>query len=180
MWKSVAMIALAACSTNYMPQSRGHVSVVMVDGQVQYVRDGRSYPHGFLGNGLVDAVRGERAAEQAATEYHERIRDGVIGVLVGAGCMLAGTTLLVRDLSLGDQQDRTREQIEAVAVLGCSVLMMGSSFYAATAEPYRWDAINLFNDRYAQPPSFAAPPYAAEAARIEIQQHPLAATAPAP
>jgi hypothetical protein len=171
MWKSPAIIALVGCSSNYMPLARGHVAITMQDGQLTYVRDGRSYAHGMLGSGLVDAVRGVPAAEQAAHEYHDRIKDAVIGVLVGAGCMVAGTVMLTRDLAI-DSGNTGREEVEAVAVLGCSVLMLGSSLYAVTAEPYRWDAINLFNDRYAQPPSFA-PPYAAEAARIETQQHPL-------
>lgn len=168
------MIALAGCSSNYMPQARGHVAITMQDGQVTYVRDGRSYPHGMLGFGLVEAVRGVPAAEQAAHEYHDRIRDGLVGMLVGAGAMLAGTILLTRDLAYEGSGNSTREQLEAGAAIGGMVLMLGSSLYTISAEPYRWDAINLFNDRYAQPPAFA-PPYAAEAARIETQQKPLVA-----
>jgi hypothetical protein len=170
---AITLAALAGCSSNYMPLARGHVAITMQDGQVTYVRDGQRYPHGLLGSGLTDAVRGVPAAELAAREYHDRIRDGIVGMLVGAGVMLAGTVLLAHDAATSEGRDATtREELEATAAVGGMALMLGSSFYTITAEPYRWDAINLFNDQYAQPPSFAAP-YAAEAARIETQQHPL-------
>src|ERR1700733_11032137 len=52
----VAMLALAGCSSQYLPRSRGHVAVSIQDGKVVYVRDGGSYPHGMFGGGLVDAV----------------------------------------------------------------------------------------------------------------------------
>ena len=35
--------------------------------------------------------------------------------------------------------------------IGCTALMFGGMFYSLSAEPYRWDAINRFNDSEPQP-----------------------------
>jgi hypothetical protein len=75
--------ALTACTSSYVPQSRGRVGMILQGGAQAYVRDGRIYPHGFLGGGLLRAVAGNAAAERAARES----RSPATGLLVGlAAC----------------------------------------------------------------------------------------------
>ena len=143
-------LAATACSSSYTPQSRGRVSVMMQGGAPVYVRDGKIYEHGFLGGGLEDAVRGNAAAEVAADEYTGRLKLGLLGTFGGLGCMIAGTSYAASRID--DDSDDSEDNAERALwiALGCSVVTIVSAIYMASAEPYRWDAINLFND--APPP----------------------------
>lgn len=158
-WSALA-VGSAACSTGYVPRTPGRIAVTLDGGQYAYVRDGQRHRHGLFGGGLVDAVRGVPAAEAAADEYHDRMRDGF---LVGIGGLLcSGVAFGVAvGQSLDDQPDRHASTAAWVA-LGCAVAMGGGFIYMASAEPYRWDAINIFNDtmeaRGTAP--FAPPPFA--------------------
>ena len=156
-----AVATLAACSTNYTPRSPGRVFVTMDGGQPTYVRDGVSHRHGFLGSGLQRAVRGNIAAEAAADEYHDRLRDGLLVMLLGGTCATTALVWGVSDAS-GSETNHDRAATKMLVALGCSVLMMGGAFYTASAEPYRWDAINIFNDSgppvypgYGPPPGYS-------------------------
>lgn len=153
---ALALVA-TACSTNYVPRSPGRVFVTMEDGMPAYVRDGQSYRHGFLGSGLKKAVRGNPQAEAAADEYHDRIRDGLLVTLLGGVC--AGTAL---GMAMGDavnEQPDSHVETKLLVALGCTGLMLGGALYTATAEPYRWDAINIFNDNPPPPPPGMYPGY---------------------
>ena len=145
---AVSFAALPACSSSYIPQARGRVSMMLMNGSFAYVRDGRVYPHGFLGSGLVKAVRGNAAAERAAREYHDRQRDGL---LVGAGglvCSVLSTAAMAHDLSGQQAADGSADEFPSTGwlALGCLVAGLAGLGYIATAEPYRYDAINIFND----------------------------------
>jgi hypothetical protein len=156
--RSFATLAvLAACSSHYIPHSRGRVAVVIQGGMPAYVRDGNLHPHGFFGRGLQEAVVGNPEAEAAATEFHDRVRDGFIAVIVGAVCMPVSFGYLAAN-ALNDHPSNQAAQIGTAAAIGCTALLMGGAIYTATAEPYRWDAINLFNDAEATPPMPSRPP----------------------
>jgi len=149
---STAM-AVTACSSSYTPQSRGRVSVMMQSGQHAYVRDGKSYEHGFLGGGLVEVVKGNPAAERAANEYHDRMTWGLLGVLGGMVCSIGGLGYAIAQIDEDGQSDSDDKARTGLYIaLGCTVVMMIGTGYLASAEPYRWDAINLFND--APPPMY--------------------------
>jgi len=154
---ALAALTVSACSTNYEPRSPGRVFVTMEAGTPTYVRDGKSYRHGFLGSGLKKAVRGNPQAERAADEYHDRLRDGLLVTLLGGVC--AGTALgMAMGDAIDDESDRNIETKMLVA-LGCTGLMLGGTIYLTTAEPYRWDAINIFNDNPPPPPPGLYPGY---------------------
>ena len=142
---ALTALVAAGCSTSYLPRSPGRVFVTMDGGVPAYVRDGRSYRHGFLGSGLREAVSGNRQAERAADEYHDRIRDGLLIALVGGVCTGTALGMAISDLEPNGGSNRGADTKLLVA-LGCTGLMMGGALYTATAEPYRWDAINIFND----------------------------------
>ena len=155
--RMVAVVALlAACSSHYIPRSRGRVGVVMQGGTPAYVRDGEVHPHGFFGAGLEEAVRGNPGAERDAAEYHDRMRDGFLATIVGSVCMPVAVGYLAAE-SVQDQPSTMNQNIAIGAALGCTALMFGGLFWAVSAEPYRWDAINRFNDTELPPgpPGFA-------------------------
>lgn len=160
MTRLLALASLvAACSTNYVPRSPGRVAVTMEDGAPAYVRDGQSYRHGFLGSGLRKAVRGNPQAEAAADEYHDRIRDGLLVTLLGGVCMGTALGMAISEIDENSSSSDRRAQTEVLVALGCTGLMLGGALYTATAEPYRWDAINIFNDNPPPPPPGLYPGY---------------------
>ena len=153
-------LSVTACSSNFIPQSRGRVSIIMDSGAPAYVRDGVRYKHGFLGGGLVKAVRGHPQAEAAAREYRGRLRTGLLTTLLGSACVI-GTAISAGVRHDWNDQDSNDVPVELWATLGCTVVMFVGVGYAVTAEPYRWDAINLFNEGFAPPapgPYYPAPP----------------------
>ena len=150
-----ATLVCTACSSSYTPQSRGRVSVMMEGGSIVYVRDGKTYEHGLLGGGLEDAVQGNAAAEEAAGEYSGRLTLGLIGILGGLGCMIGTTTYAARQVD-NDDDDSAKNAL--FFALGCSAVTIVASIYLASAEPYRWDAINLFNDAPPPAPMYGPPP----------------------
>jgi hypothetical protein len=136
---------VVACSSSYVPQSRGRVAVTIQGGTFEYVRDGQHYPHGFFGSGLEDAVAGNPRAAQSAHEYHDRVLDGTIAAVVGSLCMPAALTYVLVEAA-NEPTSRQTTEVGALVALGCTALLIGGASYAASAEPYRWDAINQFND----------------------------------
>jgi hypothetical protein len=156
---AVLIAALVGCSSGYMPQARGRVAVTMIGGTPAYVRDGKTYPHGLLGGGLVDAVQGVPAAEHAAGEYRGRLKTGLLVALGGMVCTGVAMGLALRHVDDTDPyDDRNEVPTEALVGLGCLVVAFGGLGYLFTAEPYRWDAINIFNDSVLPPPGAPGAP----------------------
>jgi hypothetical protein len=156
---ALTLIAVTGCSSSYMPQSRGRVAVTMRSGAPAYVRDGRVYEHGVLGGGLVNVVQGNPAAMKAAHEYRDHMTNGLVGMFSGLGAMLGGAiyaaTYADQDYEHNNKLDSEVRVGLGVALLGMVLMIVGGA-YLASAEPYRWDAINLFND--APPPSLPNAP----------------------
>ena len=147
---AAVLAALPACSSGYIPQTRGKVAMVLQNGAPVYVRDGQIYRHGFLGSGLLRAVAGNPRAEAAAREYHDRQRDGLLVGTAGMLCSVIAAGAMAAELSGHDRFDDGEQGDEvptaAWLALGCFVAGMGGFGYVITAEPYRYDAMNIFND----------------------------------
>ncbi|GEM_PF-2070825 len=148
-----AVLAATACSTSYVPRTPGRLFVTMDSGKPSYVRDGQRYDHGILGGGLQEAVRGNPRAEAAAAEYRSRMSNGLLVMVVGAVCtgVAIGSAIADESGEYDPGADR-RAQTKLLVATGCLGLILGGSFYAISAEPYRWDAINIFND--SPPPGY--------------------------
>ena len=140
------LLAVSACSSNYIPQQRGRVAVIMKTGQPAYVRDGRVYEHGLLGGGLEEVVAGHPAATVAANEYTDRLKWGLVGMLLGSAAMIGGMTYAISEAEPFDEDNNDDSERGAYIALGGAIVMIVGAFYLASAEPYRWDAINIFND----------------------------------
>ncbi|MEO8701127.1 MAG: hypothetical protein ABI867_13845 [Kofleriaceae bacterium] len=149
-----AAIAAIGCSTHYTPRTPNRIAVVMDAGKPAYMRDGILYPHGLLGGGLVDAVAGNPGAEDAANEYRSRVGTGLVVGLLGLGCLtVASSIALANAVEEGNQSNRTTGWV----ALGCAIATIAGMSYGISAEPYRWDAVNIFNDTQA-PPQLPGPP----------------------
>jgi hypothetical protein len=60
--------------------------------------------------------------------------------------MLGGTIYLTTEIAQQDRATNAQAGLAAAAIFGGMVVMFVGAGYFASAEPYRWDAINLFND----------------------------------
>ncbi|HTR53883.1 MAG TPA: hypothetical protein VMJ10_24480 [Kofleriaceae bacterium] len=165
----LAILALAVgtigCSSQYFPRAPNHVTMTMQDGKLVYVRDGRTFEPG-LGGGLVEAVQGNGAAVAAAEEFRSRQITGLAATLLGTAGFVGGFAWT--GAYLGADSNRPSSDYTApglLVVAGLVAMIVGAS-YIATAQPYQWDAINLFNDgaggNYGpplqRPPTFTPPP----------------------
>ena len=168
--RRAAVVALAclACSSHYTPRARGRVAITIVDGKQVYVRDGQMYPHGLLGGGLESAVAGNPAAVAAAHQYHDHLRDGLIAILAGSAAMVGGLSYgMAEAVQTNPNSTRVDGVPFAIALVGLAVMMYGTAT-AATAEPLRWDAINIFNDGGNLAPP-GPPGYAATAPTLRMR-----------
>lgn len=139
---ATAMALLAGCSTRYVPQTPGRVSIVMQDGSLAYQRDGQAFPHGFVGNGLINAVNGDPEATEAAETYVGRNIGGFAATMIGSACLLGSAIAL-------SPERRTDSRVAAsLGMLFCALggYVTGGVLYQS-AVPYQLDAINIFNDR---------------------------------
>ena len=148
-----AVLALGltvGCSTSYVPQSSGRISVVQVGGIPSYARDGKIYHGGIGGGELEEAVRGNPAAEQHAREYKAGTLSGFVSTIVGGAAMAAGVGLLAADAAAHESQ-RGR-QIGGAATLGLGfVAYVVGLALVVNAQPHMWDAINVYNDGVRSP-----------------------------
>lgn len=151
----VAVVAALGCSSQYMPRSPRRVAVTIRDGKPAYVRDGRVFDVGPFGGGLDEVVAGNPDAIAAANEYHSRLTTGFLAAVLGAVSVGAGGAWAARNAVA----DPNNQNLAAPMLLlaGGLVLVVAGSIYATTAEPYRWDAINIFNDAADQTPAWPPP-----------------------
>jgi hypothetical protein len=148
----IAIVATAGCSSQYMPRSPRRVAVTIRDGKPAYVRDGRVFDVGPFGGGLDEVVAGNPDAVTAANEYHSRLMDGFLAAMLGAASMTVGGGWAAREAVVEPNNQNLATPL--VLLAGGLVLILAGSVYAATAEPYRWDAINIFNDAADQTPAW--------------------------
>jgi hypothetical protein len=144
---AIAAVALVlGCSTQYTPEPSPRIHVVMVGGMPAYEKNGETHSHGFAGSGLVDAVEDDPEALEAAETYHGRTVGGLIAVIGGLACGIAGVALIASNA--GQEPDDQRTAIGGAAL----VCMLGGSIAGlvliSTAQPYQWDAINIYNDSH--------------------------------
>lgn len=115
----------------------------MKDGAVAYARDGKVYKHGAFEGGLLKAVRGVPAAEDAAHTMRSRLGWGFAGFLGGLACSTIAAVAAVGDPSTPEREGSDIAAITALACLGGSMIGAG---YMISAVPYQYDAVNIFND----------------------------------
>ncbi len=139
---ALTLVALVGCSSAYTPRPGRRLSVLMQGGKVVYVRDGQRFDHGAFGSGLQKAVRGVPQAEAAAGEYHERSVNGVIALSLSLVAIIVGAGRMGYHLS----QEHNPDYIDVGLLVGGFVAYGYGLHQIATAQPYLYDAINIYND----------------------------------
>lgn len=154
------MLAAAACSTQYRPQPGPRVSVVLENSNLAYARDGKTYPHGFAGDGLVEAVSDNPRAREAAETYRSRLTSGFVLTLIGTVCLATAAVAVVPTYAADDPPAGAQALVVGAAACGLAGLISGGALLGS-AQTYHWDAINMYNDdleRRAPPPFWPYPP----------------------
>jgi hypothetical protein len=137
-----AAVLAAGCSSMYIPRPGRRISAIIKGGQIVYVRDGREFPAGAFGSGIRDAVSGVPPAEAAADEFHDRLVNGLLGLVVSLGCVTVGAVRWT-----GEAVNEENPDVYDAALAGCFVIGYAVGFHQLiTAQPYLYDAINIYND----------------------------------
>jgi hypothetical protein len=159
-----ASLASTGCATRYQPRSAHRLSVVMEDGSLAYHRDGETIKHGFFGGGLVEAVEEDPAAREAAATYRGRMAGSFISMTAGFVCFIGGVAWAVSEDSSGSGLFSSDAGAIYTGALGCLLAgAIAGSVLAMSAQPYHFDAINIYNDNAEtrayrfQPPVLPAP-----------------------
>jgi hypothetical protein len=143
----VAAVALsfatAACSTHYVPQSNGRISVVMDPGP-GFMKDGRTYHPGPFGGDIDEAVAGNAKAEEEANTYQNDQTIGFACTLAGLAAILAGGVVLGADFPTSGQANGLPPSL-GLALGGIIAEVIGLGF-TMSAQTHLWDAINIYND----------------------------------
>ncbi len=185
-------IALPACSTHYQPMPGPRISTVVQGGGPVYVRDGREFPHGFVGGGLVDAVEGDPQATEAAETYRDRNVAGLIVSGIGTLCLIGGIVGLAttRD-STGSygSSNQSADYIAGGAILCGLAGLIAGPIVVASGQTYQFDAVNIYNDHveqrmrmpyYPPPGAYPVPPTATAPGPPRLPPPASAPPAPAP
>jgi hypothetical protein len=130
------------CATHYQPRMSPRISVAMSGGMPEYTRDGQVFEHGLAGGGLVDAVAGDPEATEAAETYNNRMIGGLVSDGIALACVGAGIGLTANRASRNEGIDPLAGAAITCGLAGAVVALV----LIASAQPYQWDAINLYND----------------------------------
>ncbi len=140
---ALAVAFAGACATSYSPKGlRGRIATVWKNGEVAYVRDGKTYSRGLWGKGLISAVEGVPMAEAAARSSYRR---AALGTVLTATGLLCGLVVL----AVADEMNEGESNGALLATGACMLGVSGGLATTMSAAPYTQDAINIFNDSVA-------------------------------
>jgi hypothetical protein len=137
------LLATTGCSTHYVPQSRGRISVV-TDPSMGLYKDGRTYRAGLLGGDVDEAVAGNRRASEEAAAFQTDQTIGTVFTFGGLAFVVGGAAVLIGDLPTSNQSKALPTSL-GLMLGGLVVEMVGLGFSMA-AQPHLWDAVNIYND----------------------------------
>lgn len=138
------VLAVGGCSSTYRPAQSPRIATVMDGGSLALVRDGKSYPVGFFGGGVEDAVEGNSAAEEHARAFRNLTIAGFSTSVLGLGMEIGGLVLSANNF--GNGGDSNKQAAGAVLVVSGIAAAIVGSVLIATAQPRLWDAVNTYND----------------------------------
>ena len=156
-------IGLPSCSSSFHPAESPRIAMVIEDGGMTLIRDGRSYPVGMFGTEVVDAVQGNPAAEAQARSFRNQMITGWSVYAGGLALSIGGIATWQANEASGDGDGAHLG--EALTIAGIAALLTGGGFIM-NAQPKLWDAVNLYNygvdarlHYQAWPPRGYPPPY---------------------
>jgi hypothetical protein len=145
---TAALLAQAACaSTSYRPRADGRIATALEDGHQVLIKDGKTYPFG--GDGLLQAVAGNPAAEEHARSYSSDMHIALAEDLIGLGALIAGAVVAApaQDAN-GNALPVSTERQTAGAILGIAglIAVIVGGVQTASAQAHFMDAVNVYND----------------------------------
>lgn len=185
---ALLVLLCSACSSSYQPANSPRIATKADGGGLTLVRDGEEFPVGVFGSDVLDAVRGNPAAEEHALSFRNYMIGG-FSVYAG-GVTMGFTGLGMMSVAPADSNQHTMGTILGVAGLGAAV---AGIVLLVNAPPHLYDAINIYNDAvdarlrqryYLTPPSYypplSTPPIAPPPAPPDPSAAPATPPAPAP
>lgn len=145
-WIVLAALA-SSCASTYVPRRSQVLRIVVEGGQPMLVKQGRLYPIGVFGAGLVEVTEDNPRALEHAEAFHQGMTWGFVGYLAGLGVILASPVALA-----AGGQDRNGQPTSAGLGIFSGLLLGGmvvTGFGLASltsAQPRMYDAINQYND----------------------------------
>lgn len=132
---TIALSSMGCASSEFRPSSRGvRLAIILEDGQVKYVREGRTY------SWLTDAVADHDAAVRAAKAANTAMVEGVGLEVVGLSLLIAGMFISGRNSSADARA------LSGGLALGGAGALFGATALISRSYALRLDAINLYND----------------------------------
>jgi hypothetical protein len=145
----ISAIVSMGCATSYSPQEPGRIYFLTSGkGDLVFAKDGKTYSSQWTSSDILEAVSGNKAAEEHARTFVRRQwTAGAMVILAGVG-LVVGYTLLYAGIT-GDPNsiDRRATAIAGVStLLGSCASLIGGVTVGATSESHLYDAINIYND----------------------------------
>ncbi|HEY4157265.1 MAG TPA: hypothetical protein VGM29_04175 [Polyangiaceae bacterium] len=149
---SSALLALSAgCSSGYQPAESPRASLVMDEGAPHVVRDGVDKGGFTFGDGVVNAVQGNRRAEEEARLGRKLIIGGFVLDLTGIALETGGLIYTI------DNPQKNGAHGLGLVNGGLSVGLAGT-IMILNGQPHLYDALNIYNDRLEDPAWTPRPP----------------------
>jgi hypothetical protein len=168
----LAALLAAGCSSSYRPAVGPRIATGLKGGTVTFYKEGKEYPIGVFGAGVVDVVRGNRRAEEEARTARGLIIGGTVCTLSGLATVGAGIAVTA---TASDQHD-TQANVGLGLILGGLVVETVGLVLDLNASPHVYDAVAIYNDGL---PPIQYPPRATVPAP-QPAPFPPPATVPAP
>jgi hypothetical protein len=154
----VLMVTLLSvgCGTSYSPREPGRISFVLTgQGEEALEKDGKRYKIGGFSEDLVEAVRGNAAAEEQARSsvHQQRVATGLT-ILGGTGLALGylSFAFLVGPYDSSDgggPSPKARRNLMITMSSGLLVALValaGAGRYSQQAQAQLLDAVNIYNE----------------------------------
>jgi hypothetical protein len=140
------LLCSVGCSSTYMPRPGPRLSVVMDEGRLAYVRDGKKFEGGWLGGDIEGAVQGNPVAEEYARDFKSGMVAGFATTMVASALVVAGA--VVTGVEEGPSTGRATVPVTGLAMMGAGLVVdLIGLVLVARATPHLWDAVNAYNDR---------------------------------
>lgn len=152
------VLALAGCSSQFMPPRDPHITTIVQGGMLTYVRDGRKFPHGLSGSGLVSAVSGDPEARQAAETYYHHNVTGFVLNGVGLFGVVGGSATFVAERPANSNRLNAGQAVAITAMVAGLACTITGLVLIATGQPYQFDAVNIYNTHVDEKLRGYAPP----------------------
>ena len=161
---SLAVALVAGCSSTYVPRRHQSLRLVIEAGVPSVVKNGRLYPVGLLGGGLVDATEDNPRAVEHAEAFHSGMTWGVVGYVAGLVGIVASPVALE-----AARNDNDRVALFGGLLLGGLAVSMLGVASMVSAQPRMYDAINVYNDDilFGPPPAAESLPPPASPTALE-------------